>query len=153
MRTTVDVSVEVEIERPPAAVWSFVSDVERLPDWLGDFATARLETSGPVRRGTVVGFTLKQGGRSGSVEIVEWDPPRRWVWDGPPLRWAGGAARPRGSFELFEAGAGRTLVVGRFRPELTGTQVLLRPYLSRWLRRQRRADAQALKRLLEGDTP
>jgi hypothetical protein len=45
------------------------------------------------------------------------------------------------------------LLVSRYRPELTGTLVLLRPYLKRWLRRQRRADAQTLKALIEADAP
>ncbi len=67
----------------------------------------------------------------------------------PPLRWAGGGARPRGSHSLAQAGEGRTLFLGHYRPELTGTQVLLGPYLKRWLRRQRRASPQRLKALLE----
>ena len=33
--------------------------------------------------------------------------------------------------------------------EVSGLQVLLRPYLKRWLRRERRASAQALKVLVE----
>jgi hypothetical protein len=44
------------------------------------------------------------------------------------------------------------LLVSRYQPELTGTQVLLRPYLKRWLRRRRLADAQTLKACLEADT-
>ena len=72
------------------------------------------------------------------------------AWDGPPARWAGGAARPRGYFEVSEAGGGRSRLVARFQPELSGTQVLLKPYLKRWLRRQRTHDAQVLKSILEG---
>jgi uncharacterized protein YndB with AHSA1/START domain len=152
VRTSIEVIFEVEIERPPSAVWSFVSDVERLPEWLGDFAAARKESDGPTGVGTIVRYTLQPGNRSGTYEIVEWDPPRRLAWDGPPLRWAGGGARPRGSFALAPAGEGRTLLVSRYQPELTGTQVLLRPYLERWLRRRRLADAQTLKACLEADT-
>jgi uncharacterized protein YndB with AHSA1/START domain len=149
VRTTVEVIVEVEIERPPSEVWAFLSDVERLPEWLGEFEAAHEESDGPIGVGTVVRYTLQPGGRSGTFEIVEWDPPHGWAWDGPPLRWAGGAARPRGSHALTQAGEGRTLLVSRYQPELTGTQVLLRPYLERWLRRRRLADAQVLKASLE----
>ena len=78
-------------------------------------------------------------GRVSDIEIA-------WV---PPLRWAGGAARPRGSHELVEAGDDRTLLVSRYHPELSGTHVLLRPYLKRWLRRERHASARALKALVE----
>ena len=106
VRTSLDVLVEIEIERPRSEVWSFLADVERIPDW-----------------------------------------------DGPPLPSAGGAVRPRGSQTLTDAGEGRTRLVSRYQPELIGTLVLLRPYLKRWLRRQRRADAQTLKALLEARAP
>jgi hypothetical protein len=39
----------------------------------------------------------------------------------------------------------RTRFIGRFRPQLSGVQVLLSPYLKRWLRRHRRADVEKLK--------
>jgi hypothetical protein len=61
----------------------------------------------------------------------------------------GGTARPRGSHTLTDIGEGRTLLVSRYRPELTGVAVLLRPYVRRWLRRARRASADALKEALE----
>ena len=152
MRTSIEVIVEVEIERPPSVVWSFITDAERLPEWFGEFEAAHEESDGPAGVGSVVRYTVAPGHRTGTFETVEWDPPRRVAWDGPPLRWAGGGARPRGSHALTQAGEGRTLFVGHYRPELTGTQVLLRPYLKRWLRRQRRASAQKLKTLLEAET-
>ena len=141
--------VEVEIERPRSEVWSVLSDTERLPEWFAEFEEAREESAGPSGLGSCRALHTPAGHRSGTFEIVEWDPPRRLAWDGPPLRWAGGAARPRGSHELAEAGDGRTLVVSRYHPELSGTQVLLRPYLKRWLRRERHASARALKALVE----
>ena len=149
MRTSIDVSFEVEIERPPSVVWAFVSDIERAPEWMWEFESATKESDGPTAVGTVARYTLQPGHRSGTLEIVEWDPGRRLAWDGPPLRWGGGAARPRGSFELTDAGGGHTLLVSHYQPELTGTQVLLRPYLQRWLRKRRQADTQTLKALLE----
>jgi uncharacterized protein YndB with AHSA1/START domain len=151
LRTSIEVIVEVEIERPPAVVWSFITDSERLPEWFAEFEAAHEESDGPVGVGSVVRYTVAPGHRSGTFEIVEWDPPRKLAWDGPPLRWAGGGGRPRGSHALTQAGEGRTLFVGHYRPELTGTQVLLRPYLKRWLRRERHASAQRLKTLLEAE--
>ncbi len=153
MRTSIEVIVEVEIERPPSAVWSFMNDVARLPEWVSEFRAVRQESDGPPGLGAVVRYTLRSGERSGTWEVVEWDPPRRVAWDGPPLRWAGGAARPRGSHDLTQAGEGRTLLVSRYRPELSGAQVLLKPYLQRWLRRERLASAQALKALVEAGAP
>lgn len=152
MRTSIEVIVEVEIERRPEAVWSFLADIERISEWIGEFDATSKESDGPIGLGTVVRYTIQPGGRSGTWEIVEWNPPRRMAWDGPPLPWLGGGGRPRGSHALAEAGEGRTLLVTRYQPELSGTLVLLRPYLKRWLRRQRQTDAQTLKALLEAET-
>jgi uncharacterized protein YndB with AHSA1/START domain len=149
LKATIDVTIEVEIDRPPADVWALMTDTERLPEWLGEWVAAREETDGPTRLGTVVRYTLEQGNRSGTIEIVEWDPPHRMGWEGEPLRWAGGGARPRGLHTLTETGPGRTLFVGRYRPELTGTQALLKPFLQRWVRKHRLESARTLKALLE----
>jgi uncharacterized protein YndB with AHSA1/START domain len=149
MRTRIAVAVEVEIGRPQQAVWSYISETERAPEWLEEFTEAHEEEAdSPTGVGTVVHYTVK-GDRSGTLEIVEWDPPNKVAWDGPPLPWAGGGTRPRGSHSLTEAGEGRTLLVSRYQPELIGPPVFMRPYLSWWLRRQRRKDAEALKATLE----
>jgi uncharacterized protein YndB with AHSA1/START domain len=152
VRTSIEVIVEVEIDRPREAVWAFICDAERIPEWVGEFTAARNEVDGPVGVGTIVHYTLESG-RSGTWQVVEWAPPRRVAWDGPPLPYPGGGGRPRGSHELVEAGEGRTLLSSRYHPELSGTLVLLRPYFKRWLRRQRTTDAQTLKALLEGRGP
>ena len=148
MRTSIEVSVAVEIGRPVEAVWSYLTDTPRMPEWISEFEEAHEETDRPTGVGTVVRYAL-EGNRSGTWEVVEWAPPHRYAWDGPPLPWAGGGARPRGSHTLTEAGEGRTLLVTRYEPELIGTLVLLRPYLWWWLRRQRPKDAQVLKAALE----
>jgi|SRR5262245_15641292 len=149
MRTSVDVEIAVEIARPPEEVWAFVSDAERFPDWLEEFRAVTKESEGPVGEGTVFRYTLDPGDRSGTAEWVEWKPGQRLAWDGPPLRRRGGGIRPRGSFEVIQIGPGRTRFISRYRPELTGTMALLRPYVARWFRKQRRADSQRLKGLLE----
>ena len=148
-KTSLDVEIAVEIERPLEEVWAFVSDAERLPEWIGDFEAVVQESDGPVGRGTVFRYTLSEGRRSATLDVVDWQPRRRWAWDGPPLRSRGGGARPRGFSELTATGRRRTRVVSRYQPELTGTLALMRPALQRWLRRQRAADAQRLKQLLE----
>ena len=149
MKTAIEVSVGIDIARPRAAVWEFLADPARMPEWLDEFVSSELTSDGPPGVGSVVRYTITPGPRTGTFELIEWDPPRRLAWDGPPLRSMGGAARPRGHFELTEAGEGETRLVATYRPELQGVLVLLRPYLARWLRRQRRADAEKLRALLE----
>jgi uncharacterized protein YndB with AHSA1/START domain len=149
--TSVDVEVATEIDRPLEEVWAFVSSAERLPEWLDEFEAVVKESDGPVGKGTVFRYTIAPGHRSSIYEVVDWEPKRRLAWDGPPLPWRGGAARPRGFFELSEVGVGRTRFVSRYQPELSGTMALMRPILMRMLRRQRIADTRHLKQLLEAD--
>ena len=150
-RTSLDVEIAVEIERPRERVWGFVSDFERLPEVLEEFESVVKESDGPTGQGTVFRYTLSPGNRSALLEIVDWQPVWRLAWEGPPLRSRGGGARPRGFHELTAAGEGRTRLVTHYQPELTGVLVVMRPALRRWLRRQRAADAQRLKQLLEAD--
>jgi uncharacterized protein YndB with AHSA1/START domain len=149
VKSGLDLTLEVEVEAPREEVWAFASNPERLPEWFSEFESVEQASPGEPDLDSVVRYTITAGGRSGTFEIVEWEPGSRLSWDGPPLTWMGGAARPRGTFELADAGEGRTRFTGHFRPELSGTQLLLRPYLKRWLRRERTASLRKLKELLE----
>jgi uncharacterized membrane protein len=151
LRTSVDEEVAVEIDRPSEEVWAFVSDFERLPDWLEEFEAVVKKSDGPIDRGTVYRYTLSPGTgeRSADVEVVDWQPERRVAWDGPPLRSRWGGARPRGFFQVTSTAECGTRLIAHYQPELTGILALMRPALKRWLRRQRAADAQRLKQLLE----
>jgi uncharacterized protein YndB with AHSA1/START domain len=148
-RTSLDEEVAVEIDRPIEEVWTFVSNAEHLPDWLEEFEAVVKESDGPIGLGTVFRYTLAPGHRSATIEVVDWHPGHRFAWDGPPLRSLGGGARPRGFFEVATIHERRTRFVSRYQPELTGTLALMRPILKRWLHRQRTADTERLKQLLE----
>jgi uncharacterized protein YndB with AHSA1/START domain len=149
MRRIIEVEVEVQIARPAGEVWAFVSDFERLPEWLEEFHTVIKQSDGPLGEGAVFHYTLEPGERSSTLQIVDWKPGRRLAWDGPPLKWHGGAARPRGCFEVTDAGEGRARLVSRYQPVLTGTMALLAPVTKRWLSKQRLIDSARLKTLLE----
>ena len=95
--TSLDVEIAVEIERRSEEVWTFVTNFERLPEWLEEFEAVVKESDGPIGRGTVFRYTLSPGNRSATLEVVEWQLGRRVAWDGPPLRSRGGGARPRAS--------------------------------------------------------
>ena len=79
-----DVSSEIEIAAPPAAVWDVVMDPHRLGDWVtthvavGDDAPAELEEGSSFEQ------KLKVGGPKFDVtwKVVEADRPRRVVWEG-----------------------------------------------------------------------
>src|SRR5215216_837740 len=148
MKTEIDLTLEIEVDAPRADVWAFVSDPERLPEWFSEFESAAQVSEGPPGVGAVVRYTITQGSRSGTFETTEWESGSRLSWDGPPLRWMGGGGKPRGTFTLIDAGEGRTRFTGHFHPELTGTQALLRPYLKRWIRRERQASLRKMKELV-----
>jgi uncharacterized protein YndB with AHSA1/START domain len=151
VKATVEVTVEVDIERPPGVVWEVVADPARSPEWIEEFVESHAVTEGEPRVGSVVSYTIVPGPRTGTFELTGWDPPRRMAFEGPPLRSALGAGRPRGSFELSERDDRATHLVCTFRPELVGMAVLLKPYFRRWLRRQRAADLLKLKAIVEAD--
>jgi uncharacterized protein YndB with AHSA1/START domain len=149
VRSAIEVKVEVRIARASEEVWAFVSDFERLPEWLEEFRAVVKLSEGPVAEGTVFRYTVEPGQRSSTLQIVEWEPGRRLAWDGPPLKWHGGSGRPRGYFEVTDAGDGRARFVSCYRPELTGTMALLAPVMKQWLRKQRLSDSARLKALFE----
>ena len=149
LATTVEAIAEVDIARPRADVWAFVTDVDRLPEWVDEFEQARSEPPGATGVGTTIHYTLSRGHRSGTYKIVEWEPEHALAWDGPPLSYRLGGGRPRGSLRLSDLPDGGTRFTAHFRPELTGAMVLFRWSWGRWLRRQRQVDAERMKRLVE----
>jgi uncharacterized membrane protein len=149
---TIEVRLEAVIARPPEEVWAFASDMERLPEWIGEFRAVTKQSEGPSAEGSVFRYTIDPGGRSGTLQLTEWTAGKRAAWDGPPLAMSLGAARPRGFVEVLDAGRGRTRIVTCYRPELQGAAALLAPVLRRWLRKQRRADGERLRTLLERST-
>ena len=103
--------------------------------------------------GTVVRYTLAGGQRSGTWESRRMGSTAPGGLGRPATALGGRRSTAAGLTRLTQAGEGRTLLVSRYRPELSGAQVLLKPYLKRWLRRERLASAQALKALVEADAP
>jgi hypothetical protein len=151
MRTTLNVEVVIDIERPASDVWAMVSDFTRLPEWIGEFDEVVSEGEAPAGQGAFFRYRLAPGPgeREGLMELVEWDPPQRLAWDGPPLRSRIGGARPRGFHQVVELGPERCRFSTHFQPELSGGLALMRFPLTRWLKRQRAVDYQRLKDLLE----
>ena len=67
LRTSLDEEIAVEIERPSEEVWAFVTNFERLPEWLDEFEAVVKESDGPMSRGTVFRYTLSPGSRSATL--------------------------------------------------------------------------------------
>lgn len=75
------IDVSVEIAAPREAVWAAISDVQRQPAWMREMKSVRILPPGPVGRGTTGEATVRILGISVTdpVEIVEWEPPRRFA--------------------------------------------------------------------------
>ena len=71
-------SHSVEIDRPPAEVFPWLLEEEKVPSWTGNLESyERLDGAGPLARGSRVRQVLEVSGRRIDVEleITRYDPP------------------------------------------------------------------------------
>ena len=150
LKTTIELTVEVEIERPPSEVWAFMNDNGAPTKWVAEFAAARDEPDGPTGVRKRLHYTLKQGQPLGHLFRPS-NGTHRAKSPGTARHCArrGVGLRPRGSHKLAEAGDGRTRVISHYRPELSGLQVLPAAGLETLDAPGAHASAQALKALVE----
>jgi uncharacterized protein YndB with AHSA1/START domain len=109
----------IEIDRPPADVFAYVTDPTHLSEWQESVVDARSETGGPPRSGMRVSIVRRVGPveRTMTAELAELEPPTHWTVrgvDGPvrgdvegsivPL--GDDATRSRVTLELELAGHG-----------------------------------------------
>jgi len=90
-----------EIARPPEAVFRYVTDPSRLPEWQESVVSARVEESGPPGVGSRVVQTRRMGRREQTMtsEITDISPPESWAVrgvDGPVRGMVKGTVQPVG---------------------------------------------------------
>ena len=79
---------EVDVARPPAEVFRYVTDPSRFGEWQSGVVSARIEGDGPQAVGSRCVMIRRIGGsdRTSTSEITELSPPRMWTIrgiDGP----------------------------------------------------------------------
>jgi uncharacterized membrane protein len=141
----IDVKSSIEIARPPAEVFAFVSDHTNAPEWQADLHEVRRLTDGPIGVGSEHEFVRRFAGREISSRnrfvsfeegrFVEFEIPEGWITG-------------RASY-LAEPSPGGTLLTSRMSFELRGPIRLAEPLLARLLVRDSRRDEARLKELLE----
>ncbi|MDE3132898.1 MAG: SRPBCC family protein [Acidobacteriota bacterium] len=107
----------IEVARPPAEVFAYVTDPTHMPEW--QQGCLRGELDGPTTHVGSRCTTVRRiggGRRAVTTEITEYDPPRRWAdrgIDGPVRAQVGvtveplaGGARSRVTIVLDFAGHG-----------------------------------------------
>ncbi|HVL94451.1 MAG TPA: SRPBCC family protein [Solirubrobacteraceae bacterium] len=133
----IDFVNEITIQRPPAEVFAFVTDPQRLPEWQPLVVEVEVLGGGPLREGSVVREVRRLRGRrlEQTVEVAAYDPPRRFamkILDGPvPVD---------GDLTFSEAGGGGTRVRlhahGSAPRRLRLLEPLLKPVMAREMRKQ-----------------
>jgi uncharacterized protein YndB with AHSA1/START domain len=105
--------VEIEIDRPPEAVFALLTDVARLPEWQASALSA--EAEGALAEGTRIREARRFLGREFRIvqEVTAYDPPHRFE-----LRSVEGPLPLRVSHTLEPSGGGTHLdVVGEATPK------------------------------------
>jgi uncharacterized protein YndB with AHSA1/START domain len=138
----------IEISRRPGDVFSYVTDFAHFPEWQGGVVSARRDRGGPVSVGSKAVVIRRVGPRalSGTEEIIELDPVKRWT-----VRGAGGPvlAIAKGTIEPLDDGArSRVTIALEFEGRGIG-RLLVALVVRRQARRQLPSNEHNLKAVLE----
>lgn len=133
----------IDIAAPAAAVFGYVSDVRREPEWNPQLRAARKLTPGPIGAGTKYQVRFGRGVGNTIIENVAFDPPRAWsaVSMSPWL-----VVNFRG--EVTEVPGGCRLTV-RSQLMPRGALRMASPFLRWVLRRSWDRDLSAIKTIIE----
>lgn len=142
----IDVVTHLDVHRPAATVFAFVSDQLNAPRWQRGLHEVRRTTDGPIGVGTEHVFVRRFAGRriESRNRFVEFDPGRYVAFEIPA-----GAITGRASYLLEPTGADRCHVTSTMRFNVAGWMRIAEPLLARVLQRDSRRDKQTLKALLE----
>jgi uncharacterized membrane protein len=147
----VDVAQSVEIRRPAAEVFDYLSHGENLPRWMDEFETVEQVTDGAPAKGTKYRYKMRTRGKIDSTfEWSEYEPGRKLAWHGERVSTALGSLEPQGVWQLGEREGGRTELSMTMQPKTGGLRTLLRPLMARSIRKEAPANLRRLKELLEG---
>jgi uncharacterized protein YndB with AHSA1/START domain len=140
----VKVEVVVEIQRPPAEVFAYLTDPAQLPQWQSSAIEAHWE--GEKARGSRVKEVRKFLGRrmESELEVTDYEPDRRFglkVLSGPV---------PFSVQHTLEPSNGGTRLTFVGEGEPGGFFKLAEPIVARTAERQFRNDFETLKDVLEG---
>jgi uncharacterized membrane protein len=143
---SVDVQVEVVIDRPVIEVAAFAGDPSNAPQWYANIASVAWQTTPPVSVGSRVDFVAHFLGRTlaYTYEVVELEPNSRLV-----MRTANGPFPMQTTYTWNEADVGGTRMTLRNRGTPAGFAKLTSPMMERAMRRATTKDLSKLKHLLE----
>jgi uncharacterized protein YndB with AHSA1/START domain len=141
----IEVTAQVEVDRPAEAVWAVLADYARDPEWRAGVLEMTPTPAGPAAVGTRTRERMRFAGRElrNDGEVVAVDPGRRFAW-----RTTAGADAD-GARVVVPLGAGRCRVELLLRVRPHGAERLTAPLAAVLLRRGLRADVRRLRALVE----
>jgi uncharacterized membrane protein len=142
----VDVTTEIDIDRPVDAVAAFATDPENAPAWYVNIESVEWKTTPPVRIGSEVSFVARFLRRrlAYTYAIVALEPSRRLV-----MRTADGPFPMETIYTWAPTVNGGTHMTLRNRGEPAGFSRLATPFMASAMRRANRKDLAQLKAQLE----
>ncbi|HCH31911.1 MAG TPA: ATPase [Oceanospirillaceae bacterium] len=142
---TVDVTTEIEINRPIEAVASFASDPDNVMLWYKNIHTVEWQTQRPLKIGSKVAFVAKFMGRqlSYTYEFVDIRPNQSLT-----MRTSAGPFPMQTSY-TWRAQGNATIMTLTNRGEPTGFSKLIAPLMTMAMRKATQNDLARLKALLE----
>lgn len=137
----------IEIARPPAEVFAYVTDPSRFAEWQHDIVTVRIDGGRPLGVGTRFSTTrrIARTERTMTQEITEINAPTNWA-----ARGVDGPIRPHANVAVEPLDGGvRSRVTITLDFEGHGIGVPLLPMIRRQAEKGGSASYRNLKRLLE----
>ena len=141
----IDIEQSIVITRPTEEVFAFMTDVEKLSQWMSELVEAKQSSDGPMDVGTTISAVAKPLGRQveSTLEVVEFESNRRFA-----LKSISGPVTNEDTF-TFEPVTDGTKVTRATKGEIGGFFKLAEPLVDRMLRRQFETNLANLKDLLE----
>ena len=142
----VDVTTEIDIDRPRNEVASYVSDPDNATDWYENIKAVRWESPPPAAVGSRISFVAQFLGRhlAYTYEVKEMVPAERFV-----MSTAQGPFPMETTYTWEDAPSGGTRMTLRNRGEPSGFSKVAAPMMVTAMRRANRKDLVRLKGLLE----
>jgi hypothetical protein len=142
----VDVTSEIVIARPPAAVSAFAADPDNAPRWYVNIKSVEWQTPRPLQLGSRVAFVAHFLGRrlAYTYEFVEVALPERMV-----MRTSEGPFPMETTYVWAPDGGGGTRMTLRNRGTPSGFSALIAPFMASAMKGANRKDLAALKALME----
>jgi uncharacterized membrane protein len=146
----VDVTTEIDIQRPRAEVATYAADPDNATAWYKNIESVDWKTPPPMSVGSRVAFVARFLGRrlEYTYEIAEHAPGERLV-----MRTADGPFAMETTYTWADAPDGGTRMALRNRGEPAGFAKVIMPFMAPAMRRENSKDLRRLKEIVETGRP